>query len=472
MIETEKLKALCQEIEVLYVEDETLILETLRRQLERLFKKVHIAEDGQAGLALFSTHRPPLVITDIRMPLMDGLEMAKAIKVIDPETLVLVTTAHNDEAYFQKSIEIGIDGYLIKPIEMPAFKEKLYLTVKRIEERRLADLQRQKQQQDAINLAAADITGELMAAIPLPLVLMKEDKPLYLNDAFCSLLGKTRFEQLKEGELGLDDLLILKSGYLSSFGLFDETKENKAYLKSAEGFRVFLVFKKAIDLHTGEKANLYSLIDITLGEYQKIKLEHYAARLADLLLRRNQNAAPAKKGAPKTHTPLLNMEEEALLRKNHTEKISASSYVAELGDALLETIDELKETDRELADLIGNLAESFSFPALKQVGERLEHYAQVIGQLFEFEGLAYGIGSLAAFLADLTQEELNESGQEKLTRFLENIRLDLATWRQTLFVDKQALDIHYLDSSLLSSALQAQLAIRGVLKDEGELELF
>lgn len=473
MIETEKLKALSGNLEVLYVEDEPLIRETLGKQLTRLFKTVHVAEDGQAGLALYSTHRPPLVITDIRMPLMDGLEMAKAIKIVNPDALILVTTAHNDEAYFQKSIEIGIDGYLIKPIEMAALREKLYGALKRIEERNLAAAHRRKQEQEAINLAASDMAGTLMAAVPIPLVLMGGERPLYLNDAFCDLLGEERFESFKNGQIALDDLLIVKPGYLPTMELYRADKENKVYLRTAEGFRVFLVFKKQLRLHSGKEADLYSLIDVTLGEYQKIKLENYATRLADMLLRRQRGEAAPKPGKKASgHAPLLDSREEAFLRKSHTEKTAASAYVAELGDEVLEMLDELKETDRELAELIGALGERLSLGTLGQIGERLDHYARAIGQLFEFEGLAYGIGSLAAFLSDLKENELGSQNAYKLLSFLENIRLDLAAWRQMIFVDKQALDIHYLDSSLLSSALQAQLSIRGNGSDEGELELF
>jgi serine phosphatase RsbU (regulator of sigma subunit) len=91
--------------------------------LARWVGKLYLAEDGQEGLYLFTRHRPDMVVTDIQMPVLDGLKMARSIKELDRDTPVIVTTAFNDQAYFLEAIEVGIDRYLAKPIGVDSLLE-------------------------------------------------------------------------------------------------------------------------------------------------------------------------------------------------------------------------------------------------------------------------------------------------------------------------------------------------------------
>jgi YesN/AraC family two-component response regulator len=110
------------DVTVLYVEDDELTRAAVSAPLGRRVQTLLQAENGRAGLELFRLHRPGIVITDIRMPVMDGLTMAREIKALDAKTQILVTTAHNDTNYFLDAIDIGIDRYVLKPID----HEKLF----------------------------------------------------------------------------------------------------------------------------------------------------------------------------------------------------------------------------------------------------------------------------------------------------------------------------------------------------------
>jgi YesN/AraC family two-component response regulator len=92
-------------LSVLYVEDEQNIREQLTAFLERRVAKVHTAVNGQDGLNQFSQYQPDLVITDIRMPVMDGLEMARHIRVINPAIPLVITTAFEDSRFFLQAID-------------------------------------------------------------------------------------------------------------------------------------------------------------------------------------------------------------------------------------------------------------------------------------------------------------------------------------------------------------------------------
>jgi len=105
-----------KEISILYVEDEKDVREGYTRALQRVSKNVFIAEDGLEGLKLYKKHKPEIIISDIKMPKMDGIEMAKAIKKIDENADIIFTTAHSESAYLLEAIDLRAEGYLLKPV--------------------------------------------------------------------------------------------------------------------------------------------------------------------------------------------------------------------------------------------------------------------------------------------------------------------------------------------------------------------
>ena len=104
---------------VLYVEDDDAIMRSFSKILRKIFGEVLTAMNGQDGLALFTENQDvDFVITDIKMPKMDGLEMSKHIKKISPDTPCILTTAHAEYDYFLQADEIGIYRYITKPLNI------------------------------------------------------------------------------------------------------------------------------------------------------------------------------------------------------------------------------------------------------------------------------------------------------------------------------------------------------------------
>lgn len=116
------MEARIYELKVLLVEDELIIRESFRSLLKRRVKKFITAKDGLDGLEKFKQERPDIVMTDIKMPKMDGLEMIAKIKEIDPDTIIVVISAHSETEYLLDAIEVGVNNFLIKPVDKP----KLY----------------------------------------------------------------------------------------------------------------------------------------------------------------------------------------------------------------------------------------------------------------------------------------------------------------------------------------------------------
>ncbi|MBI5641308.1 MAG: response regulator [Nitrospirae bacterium] len=106
------------EVSLLYVEDEPITRELVTKMLRRKVATLHIAENGKEGLELFKQYRPDMVITDISMPVMDGIAMTKEIRSLDKNAIIMLTTAHSDTGLILNAIEIGIDRYILKPVDM------------------------------------------------------------------------------------------------------------------------------------------------------------------------------------------------------------------------------------------------------------------------------------------------------------------------------------------------------------------
>lgn len=107
-------------ITILYAEDETALREVTGGILRGFTKKQYFAEDGKQGLELFIANQDEIdiIITDVNMPHMNGLEMAKAIKQINPNIPIIVATAFSNSEYLLEAIDLGVDKYVLKPIDM------------------------------------------------------------------------------------------------------------------------------------------------------------------------------------------------------------------------------------------------------------------------------------------------------------------------------------------------------------------
>jgi signal transduction histidine kinase len=107
-------------ISLLYVEDEPatreLICEIIGRRYPDL--RLLVAVNGEEGIQTFKVNRPEIVLTDINMPIVNGLRMAEEIKSLSPATEIIALTAHSNSEHLLKAIEIGISHYILKPIDI------------------------------------------------------------------------------------------------------------------------------------------------------------------------------------------------------------------------------------------------------------------------------------------------------------------------------------------------------------------
>jgi len=110
---------------ILYAEDDKAVQKSTAEYLQRYFKEVYVASDGAEALALYQKCQPLVVMLDITMPRIDGLEVAKQIRTQSEETVIVMMTAHTDVERLLEATELNLCKYLVKPVKATAFKKAL-----------------------------------------------------------------------------------------------------------------------------------------------------------------------------------------------------------------------------------------------------------------------------------------------------------------------------------------------------------
>jgi len=174
---------LLKKYSVMYVEDDPIISELMQSILEEHAQKVYIAFDGDEGLALYEKYHPDIIVSDIVMPKMDGLTMAKQIKQINSNQLIAILSAYDNTEYLHQAIEINIDAYIIKPItEIELFIAKLESLALQLEYQEKLQLSAQVFSFSKQGIIITDADGTIVE----------------VNDAFTQITGYSKSEAIGE----------------------------------------------------------------------------------------------------------------------------------------------------------------------------------------------------------------------------------------------------------------------------------
>jgi DNA-binding response OmpR family regulator len=121
-------------MDILYAEDEEITRKNYANYLSRFFDKVHEAKDGKEALEVYEAKKPDILLLDIDMPCIDGLEIAKKIRNKDKRCRIIMLTAIKDVDKLITATELNLTKYLPKPINRKELKEALSLAQKQFEE--------------------------------------------------------------------------------------------------------------------------------------------------------------------------------------------------------------------------------------------------------------------------------------------------------------------------------------------------
>ncbi len=171
-------------LKLLYVEDNIDSREMTYMILEDFFDNITVAVDGEDGYNKFIDNDIDLIITDINMPKLNGLEMISKIRKKDNEIPILILSAHNEDNFFMNSIKLGVDGYLLKPIDLEQLVIMIDKVVKKyryINEAK-SNLHLLKEYQKATNASSIVSKTDTKGIIT------------FVNDRFCKISGYKKEE--------------------------------------------------------------------------------------------------------------------------------------------------------------------------------------------------------------------------------------------------------------------------------------
>ncbi len=114
---------------VLVVDDDPEAVELLQEFLGGKGYEVITAGDGAEALRKVKEERAHLILLDIQMPKMDGLEVLRQVKAIDPGVSVIMVTGVNEEAIGRKAMELGAFDYIVKPLDLPYLERSLWYKI-------------------------------------------------------------------------------------------------------------------------------------------------------------------------------------------------------------------------------------------------------------------------------------------------------------------------------------------------------
>ncbi len=150
-MDTDNLKTL----KFLYVEDDSSTKEEIVRFFQRRNLNIITAANGREGLTIYHEQKPDVVLSDIRMPEMDGLQMIEAIKDDNPDIPAVITTAYSDYSYLLEAIEIGVNGYVLKPIDLQKLLKIIEKCSTSVINRRMVERYQEEREKRIIDLQEA-----------------------------------------------------------------------------------------------------------------------------------------------------------------------------------------------------------------------------------------------------------------------------------------------------------------------------
>lgn len=118
---------------ILYAEDNETIREKYANFLRSYFSKVYQASNGTEALELYNTHKPSVLLLDINMPGLNGLEVAQQVRQKDEDVKIIMLTAYSDTDKLLKATELNLTKYLVKPIKTFELEEIINMTIEKLD---------------------------------------------------------------------------------------------------------------------------------------------------------------------------------------------------------------------------------------------------------------------------------------------------------------------------------------------------
>lgn len=414
-------------------ENNRLTLELLLEEIEDV--AIIEAENGNEAIRACLEKHFDLIFMDIMMPEMDGIEATFRIKEFSKSSMIIALSALDDKESKQKILLAGAEDYLTKPIDSELFLQRIrnYINIITLRKKYLDN-------QEAINPFSTCVFDRV-----IKFHIKNEESVVQFWDFFLS------------------------ANILPYQDISD-------YVRIVYGLSLWLL-KRDVKFSIEVEGNTEAVF-IMLNETQNIKTSILVNILkrhlpeADYLIERNRLSFKIAKIEEKTSI-VTDEKTKNILSKTHYENPTAAQYVQETAISFMPKIESLEEMEDQLNQLIMEFEKNPSKESMESFCEQLDEYCGVVELLNSFDHLAFAIKSLLDFLRSLEGEKFQTDKIPMFTSLILTFLSDLESWRDLIFIKQEAIDIHYLDASLLSSCLQIEAIFEETSVDEGDdLEFF
>lgn len=402
--------------------DNRMTIELLLEDVDNI--NIKEATDGAEAIAICKENTFDLIFMDIMMPRVDGIEATKEIKSFSPSSMIIALSALDDEKSKHKMLQSGAEDYITKPINSELFSQRLKNYIKIISMRYKAPhfIETTSLFSDSVYPLSHTFNIDCEASLAY-------FWDYYLNSANNNIKDICDVIRLIYG-LGL---WLLKTDRTCK--IISEENDNYLYFTQQPLTSISeRVVRNILIKHSQNMPYIFKdgVLSFKLSKISPLQSES------------------------KSDNSSIDRYDREILSKTHFNKTTASEYVESTAISLIDKIESLELIEDRLHMLLLDLEESSTVEKLHDISNSFLEYIEVIEQLIEFEHLSYAISSLANFLSKLEQSQLDEKKVKKLIMLSLNFVSDLSNWRDILFIKREANDIHYLDSSLLSSCLQIE----------------
>lgn len=267
-------KELLETLNVLYVEDEVMIKEEVAYFCKRFIPNFHVASNGLEGIEIYKSIKPDVIVTDIQMPKMNGIDM---LKELDTNVPVIITTAFSDIEFFLNAIELIVTKFIIKPIDL---KELLLSIQDCVINKRLKDRLFEKENllkilDENVLISITDKSGTIID----------------VSSAFATLVGFTKDELVGSNHRILKHEENTKEFYKNMWDTLKTGKIYKSEIKNRKKNKEFFWSDLTITPVLNQDGEIENYMAIREDITYKKKLEEIAIKdhLTDLFNRRNFN---------------------------------------------------------------------------------------------------------------------------------------------------------------------------------------
>ncbi len=182
-MKVEDIKNLASQYSLLIVDDDEAILKQMNKLLSNFsFKNIYLSVNGEEAIKVLQENHIDIVITDLKMPRMDGIELSEFIKNLNKDISVIIITAYTQTEDLINLIKIGVDGFLVKPITFDNFLEVLSKELIKFHNRDFVKAYSYLNTKKARKEEIKSVIIDLMNFCDIPMFAKDKDKIFFIND--------------------------------------------------------------------------------------------------------------------------------------------------------------------------------------------------------------------------------------------------------------------------------------------------